>query len=85
MEVSGLVHASAAFHPEKRSLYPLNRKLGGSEWQTGKLEEEKYTLPLLGIQPRVLAYLAHSLVTTLTKLPCNIPFISQVILELFLV
>jgi hypothetical protein len=62
----------------------LNRKLGGSQWQTGKLEEEKYTLPLLGIQPWVLAYLAHSLVTTLPKLPCNIPFISQVILELFL-
>jgi len=84
MEVSGLVHASAAFHLEKHSLYPLNRKPGGSQWQTGNLDEEKYTLPLLGIHTRVLVYLAHSLVTTQTKLPNNILFISQVILELFL-
>lgn len=40
MEVSGMVQASAAFHPEP----------GGSQWWTGNSEEEKYTLPLLLIQ-----------------------------------
>jgi len=49
MEASNLVQASAAFHPEKNSLSPLNRKPGGSQWQTGSLDEEKYALLLLGI------------------------------------
>jgi len=69
----------------KHSLYPLNRKPGGFQWRTGYLEEEKCGLPLLGIQTRVLAYLAHCLVTTPTKLPRNTLFISQVILGPFFV
>jgi hypothetical protein len=48
MEVSGQFHASAVLPPGGNILlYPLCRKLGGPQSQSGHYGEEKYLPPLL--------------------------------------
>jgi hypothetical protein len=48
VEVSGQLHSPAALPPGKESLYPLERRLGGSQGHGG---EEKNSQTPLGIEP----------------------------------
>jgi hypothetical protein len=41
MEVSDQLHAPAALSPTKESRYPLDRRLGGPQSQSGRCGEEK--------------------------------------------
>jgi hypothetical protein len=51
MEVSGQLHAPAAFPPGKEIRYPLNRRLGGPQSRSGRDGEEKNSQPPPGIEP----------------------------------
>jgi hypothetical protein len=46
MEVSGQLHAPAALPPGKDTRYPLDRRLGGPQSQSGRGGEEKNSQPL---------------------------------------
>jgi hypothetical protein len=55
MEVSGQLHASAIIPWGKTPLqYPLNRKLGGSQSQSGRLGEKENRLILLKSEPWIV-------------------------------
>ena len=45
MEVSGLPHAPAALSPLNNPLYPVNRRLGGSQIRSRCFGEEKNDFP----------------------------------------
>jgi hypothetical protein len=49
------------FTPGKECRYPLNRRLGGPQSQSGCFEEEKNLLPVLGCEPRTVQHIALSL------------------------
>jgi hypothetical protein len=51
MEVSGQLHAPAAFPPGKNPLVPLYRRLGGPQSRSGRCGEEKNSQPLPGFEP----------------------------------
>jgi hypothetical protein len=53
MEVSGQLHAMAALPPAKELWYPLDRKLGGPQSQSGRGGEEKNSQPLQGQEPPI--------------------------------
>jgi len=48
MEGSGQLHAPAALPPRKEPQYPLDRRLGGRQSQSGRGGEEKNSQPLPG-------------------------------------
>jgi len=50
MEVSGQLHAPAAFPQGKSHWYPLNRRLGGLQSHSGCNGEEINSQPPLGIK-----------------------------------
>jgi len=50
MEVSGQLHAPAALPPGKRPWYPLDRRLGGPQIQSGHGGEEKNSHLLPGLE-----------------------------------
>jgi hypothetical protein len=52
MEVSGQLHVPAALPRRKSPLYPLDRRLGGSQSRSGCGGEEKNFQPPPGIEPR---------------------------------
>jgi hypothetical protein len=52
MEVSGQLHAPAAFLKEKSSWYPLDKRLGGPQSRSGRGGEEKNSQPLPESNPR---------------------------------
>jgi hypothetical protein len=54
MEVSGQFYAMDALHPGEEPKYPLNRKLGGSQNQSGWFVEENNLLPLSVIKPKII-------------------------------
>jgi hypothetical protein len=68
VESSGQLHAPANLPRGNSSLYPLYRRLNWSQSQSGRYEDEKNPLRLLGIEPRLLGRPAHSLVAVLTEL-----------------
>jgi hypothetical protein len=43
---------------EKKSWYPLNRRLGGSQSQSEQFGEEKVFCPLLGFEPQIIQPMA---------------------------
>jgi hypothetical protein len=45
MEISGQLHAPAAFPREKSPRYPLDRRLGGPQSRCGSCEEKTVVLP----------------------------------------
>jgi hypothetical protein len=49
MEVTGKLHASAAYPREKEPRYPLTRRLGGLQSRSGRCGVEKNLLLLQGI------------------------------------
>jgi hypothetical protein len=51
MEVSGQLHAPAALLPGKEPLYPLDRRLGGTQSRSGRSGEEKNSQPSPRIEP----------------------------------
>jgi hypothetical protein len=51
VEVCGQFHALAASPPGKIPKYPLDRRLGGLQSQSGHGVKEKNSQPLLGIDP----------------------------------
>jgi hypothetical protein len=51
MEMSGQLHVSAALPLEQSPQYPLDKRLGGPQSQSGFYGEEKALLSLLGIKP----------------------------------
>jgi hypothetical protein len=50
MEVSGQPHDPAVLLPGNKSPNPFNRRLGGSQSGSTGLADEKYLLPLEGIE-----------------------------------
>jgi hypothetical protein len=54
MEVSGQLGTLAALPLEKDSQYPLYRRLGGAQSQSGNYGEEKNLLPLWESNPDFL-------------------------------
>jgi hypothetical protein len=52
MGTSGQLQVPAAFPLGKSPLYPLYRRLGGSQCPSGQREFEKNVLPLPEIEPR---------------------------------
>jgi hypothetical protein len=50
MEVSGEIHAPAALLPGKEPLYPLDRRMGGSQSRSGRGGEKQNSQPLPGIE-----------------------------------
>jgi hypothetical protein len=51
MEVNGKLHAPASLPPRNCTRYPLKRWLGGPQSQSGRSEEGRNLLALLGIEP----------------------------------
>jgi hypothetical protein len=66
MEVSGQLHAPAALPPGKSPWYPLDRRLGGPQSQSGRGGEEKNWNPpiIQSVVQRFTAELSR-LVTTI--------------------
>jgi hypothetical protein len=66
---------SQLFYPQENSpWYPLQKRLGGSQSQSGCYREKKYLLPLLRMEPQLLDHPALSMVSIMTKLSqliCN--------------
>jgi hypothetical protein len=54
MEVSGLLHVSAALIPGKNSGTLLNRRLGVPQSQSDPYENDKNFLPLPGFEHRTI-------------------------------
>jgi hypothetical protein len=70
--MSGQLHAPAALSSGKQPQYPLCRRLGGPQSQSGRYEEEKCFLPLKGIEPRFIDSPTCSLVAIPTEV-CQLP------------
>jgi hypothetical protein len=51
MEVSGQLHAPAAYSQGKSPWYPLDRRLGGPQSRSGRGGEENNSQPPPGIEP----------------------------------
>jgi hypothetical protein len=51
MEVSGQLHAPAAYPQGKSPWYPLDRRVGGSQSRSGRRDEKKNSQPPPGIEP----------------------------------
>jgi len=51
MEVNGQLHTPAALSPGKESLYPLDRRLDGTQSSSGRGGEDKNSQPPLGMAP----------------------------------
>jgi hypothetical protein len=54
MEMGGQIHSLAAFKPVKESQCLLHSRPGGCWNRSGCCGEQKYPLPLPGIEPRIL-------------------------------
>jgi hypothetical protein len=61
MEVSGQFHAPAALPPEKESLVPMNRKLGGPQNRSEHGSEERNSQPLPGFEPPIIQPVASAI------------------------
>jgi hypothetical protein len=67
MEVSGQLHAPAAL-PQRKSLsYPLDKRLGGPQSQSG-CSEEKNSQPLKGLEPLIIQPVAQCYTIELSQL-----------------
>jgi hypothetical protein len=53
MEVSGQIHAPTALLPGREPQYPLDRRLGGPQSWSGRDNEDRLSLPLPWIDPRL--------------------------------
>jgi hypothetical protein len=67
MEVSGQLHSSAAFPPEKESLVPI-RRLGGSQSRSGRGGEEINSQSLPGLEPPIIQPVAQRYTSELSWL-----------------
>jgi hypothetical protein len=65
MEVSGQIHAPAAFPQGKSSRFPLDRRLGGPQSRAGRGGEEKKSQPLPGFEPPIIQPVAQRFTTEL--------------------
>jgi hypothetical protein len=61
MEISGKIHVSASLSAGKNSHYPLNRRLGGPQRQSGRFEKDKILFQLRGFKHQTLLCAAWSL------------------------
>jgi hypothetical protein len=52
----------------KRLSYPMDRRLGGPQSQSGHGGEEKNSQPLLGLEPLIIQSIAHHYTTELSQL-----------------
>jgi len=59
MEVSGQLHDWPLYPQGKSPCYPLDRRLGGPQSQSGHGGEEKYSQPLPGLKPLIIQPIAH--------------------------
>jgi hypothetical protein len=56
-------------YPQGKSpWYPLDRRLGGPQSQSGRGGEEKNSQPLLGLEPPIIQPVAQRCTTELTRL-----------------
>jgi hypothetical protein len=70
MEVSGQLHAAAAYLRGKSPCYPLERRLGGPQRRCGRGGEEKNSQSLLGLEPPIMQPVAQRYTTALSRLSC---------------
>jgi hypothetical protein len=59
MEVSGQLHAPAAFPQGKSRWYPLDRRLGGPQSSSGRDGKEKNSQPQPGLEPPIIQPVAQ--------------------------
>jgi hypothetical protein len=72
MEMSGRIHAPAAL-PEGKSLwYPLDRRPGGPQSQSGRGGEEINSQPLSGLESPIVQPVAQRYTTELSRLLPNV-------------
>jgi hypothetical protein len=67
MEVSGQLHALAILPSGKEPLVPNNRKLGGTQSQSGRGGEEKNSQPLPGLEHPIIQPIAQHYITELSQ------------------
>jgi hypothetical protein len=67
MELSGELHTPAALPPGKSPWYPLERRLGGLQSQSGRGGEEKNFQYLPGLEPPVIQSVAQRYTTELVS------------------
>jgi len=68
MEVSGQLHAPAAYLQGKSPWFPLDRRLGGPQSRFGHLGEEINSHQLSGIEPPIIQHVAQRYIADLTRL-----------------
>jgi hypothetical protein len=56
-----------ALHPRKSPWYPLDRRLGGPQSQSGRGGEEKNSQPLPGLKPPIIQSVAQRCITELSR------------------
>jgi len=66
--MNGQLHALVALYKEKELPYLLNRRLGGSQSQSRRFEEERNLWPVPAIEPLFLVCPSRSLVAVPTEL-----------------
>jgi hypothetical protein len=71
MQVSGQLHGPAALLQRGNPWYPLHRRLGGPQSQSGRGGDEKNSQPLPGIEIPIIQPVAQRYTTELSWL---IPF-----------
>jgi hypothetical protein len=67
MEVSGRLHAPAALPQGNSPLYPLDRRLDGSQSRSGRGGEDKNSQPMPGLEPPIIQPAAQRYTTKLTQ------------------
>jgi hypothetical protein len=68
MEVSGRLHAQVALPQGRSPWYPLDRRLGGPQRQSGSGGEEKNSQSLPGLKPLIIQPVAQRYTTELFRL-----------------
>jgi hypothetical protein len=68
MEVNGQLHALVALPQGKNPWYPLDRRLGGLQSQSGSGGEEKNSQPLPGLESPIIQPVAQRCTTELYRL-----------------
>jgi hypothetical protein len=68
MEVSAQLHVTAALPLGKSPWYPLDRKMGGSQSNSGHCGKEKHSQRLPGLEPPIIQPAAQSYTTELSRL-----------------
>jgi hypothetical protein len=68
MELSDQLHAPPLYSQGKSPLYPMDRRLGGTQSLSGYGGEEKHFQPLTGMDPLIIQPVVQRYTTELSQL-----------------